>query len=243
MAQNQNQGQGSKLEPIFSHSFTANHLLQVSIVKQEADQSYKRAYFCFITLAPGTQNPQGGRSFDFNSRVTMKVDGHKIGALAHAMRAYIRGQEAMIGPFTIYVDSSKSQYGQGGGGKSLLIQRTQNQKTNNSPMLTFFFKAGQNQALGFSMTPADALSAADIFEFIAKKCLELEFARGPAAAQTGAYENPNPGTFSEPGHDMTQGPFGNTSATPFGNASAPPTGNNVVGNFADSFGQFSDSPF
>ncbi|MCK9439483.1 MAG: hypothetical protein WC188_03970 [Candidatus Caldatribacteriota bacterium] len=182
--------QQGKLENIFSYSFPANHLLQISIVKQAVEQTYKKEFFCFITLAPGVQGQQG-RTFDFTNRITMKVEGHQVTALAHAIRAVIRGQDAMIGQFSIYVDSSKSQFNQGGGGKSLIVQRTQNQKANNAPMLTFFFKAGQSPALGISMNPPMGLAAADIFEFIGKKCLELEFARGPIGAQTGAYENPN----------------------------------------------------
>jgi hypothetical protein len=228
----------AKLESIFSYSFPANHLLQVSIVKQPSEQSYKKEFFCFITLAPGVQSPQGGRSFDFNNRVTMKVEGHQVTALAHAMRAYVRGQEAIVGPFSIYVDSSKSAYGQGGGGKSMMIQRTTNQKQNNAPMLTFFFKVGSNQALGYSMTPANALAAADVFEFIGKKCLELEFSRGPATAQTGAYENPAPVGFADPvpGAGMPN---------QFAGAATPPNpaASNVAGNFQNTFSQFEDTPF
>ena len=109
MAQNPGQNQ-SKLESIFSTSFPANHLLQFSIVKQDAEQSYKKAYFFFITLAPGVQAQGGGRTFDFNSRVTMKVESYQIAELAHAMRAFARGQETALGPFSIYVDSGKSAF-------------------------------------------------------------------------------------------------------------------------------------
>jgi hypothetical protein len=221
----------SKLENIFSYSFPANHLLQVSIVKQVAGQSYKREHFCFITLAPGVQSQQGGRSFDFNNRVTMKVDGHQVIALAHAVRAYARNQIDVIGPFSIYVDSSKSAYGQQGqGGKSLFIQRSVNQKQSNAPVVAFFFKTGQSQALGISMSPPMALAAADVFEFIGKKCLDLEYARGPVGAQTGAYQNPG---FASPG--ASTGP------------SAVPTGTGkVADNFAGAFDNFipdTDVPF
>jgi len=221
----------NKLENIFSYSFPANHLLQISIVKQATDQSYKREHFCFITLAPGIQSPHGGRSFDFNSRVTMKVDGHQVIALAHAVRAYARNQADVIGPFSIYVDSSKSSYGQQGqGGKSLFIQRSVNQKQNNAPVVAFFFKTGQSQALGISMSPPMALAAADIFEFIGKKCLELEYARGPVGAQTGAYQNPG---FAP-------------SASPSGPSQVPPGTGKVADNFSGAFNNFipdNDTPF
>jgi hypothetical protein len=221
----------SKLENIFSYSFPANHLLQISIVKQATEHSYKREHFCFITLAPGVQSPQGGRSFDFNNRVTMKVDGHQVIALAHAVRAYARNQADIIGPFSIYVDSSKSSYGQQGqGGKSLFIQRSVNQKQNNAPVVAFFFKTGQSQALGISMSPPMALAAADVFEFIGKKCLELEYARGPVGAQTGTYQNPG---FAPSG-----------SST--GPSQVPPGTGKVADNFAGAFDNFmpdNDTPF
>lgn len=191
------QDQKSSLENIFSYSFPGNHLFQVSIVKQAADQSYKREYFCFITLAPGTQSQQGGRTFDFNNRITMKVDGHQIGALAYAMELNAQNRGNEIGNFSIYVDNSKSSYGQGGGGKSLFIQRGQSQPKQGSnqaaqPTVTLFFKQGNNQALAYPFTPTMALAASDVLKFIAKKCLELEFARGPVTAQTGTFQNASP---------------------------------------------------
>jgi hypothetical protein len=205
MAQNpQGQSQSqSKLENITSTSFPANHLLQFSIVKQEAEQSYKKAYFFFITLAPGVQNPQGGRTFDFNNRVTMKVESYQIDELAHALRSFARGQETQLGPHSIYVDSGKSAYGaQGAGGKSLTIQKTQTQPKQGdnrppAPLVTFFFKQGTNQALGYSMSPYRALAIADKLAAMSEHCDKLEMARGPVGNQTGAYENPNPTGFAD----------------------------------------------
>lgn len=242
------QGQQSKLENITSVSFPANHLLQFSIVKQEAEQSYKKQYFFFITLAPGVQNPQGGRTFDFNSRVTMKVESYQIKELAHALRAYARGQEAAYGPHSIYVDSGKSAYGQQGAsntGKSLSMQKNANQKTN-APQVTFFFKAGTNQALGYSMTPYRALAIADEIEELSKYCGKLELARGPVASHAGAFENPNlvnqvppmgsPAPFNQPNPVGGPAPFNQPN----------PAGQQVAGNFTNTFSGFvpdDDVPF
>jgi len=214
-----------KLENIFNYSFPANHLLQISIVKQPSEQSYKKEYFCFITLAPGVQSQQGGRTFDFNNRITMKVEGHQVIALAHAVRAYARNQAEIIGPFSIYVDSSKSSFGQQGqGGKSLFVQRSVNQKQNNAPVIAFFFKVGQGQALSLPMSPAMALAAADVFEFIGRKCLELEYARGPVSTQPGTYQNPS---------------FASPVPPPQSQSSEA-----VTDNFANAFNDFSnDTPF
>ena len=237
MAQNQ-----SKLEPVFSYSFPANHLLQFSIVKQEAEQNYKKTYFCFITLAPGVSNQQtGGRTFDFNNRVTMKVEGYQITELAHALRSYARGQETALGPFSIYVDTGKSQYGQQGGGqgKSLTVQRTQTQPKQGdnrppAPLVAFFFKVGGGQALGYSMTPYRALAIADKLDFLGKKCDDLEFMRGPVTTQTGAYENPGMGSGGTASFADPIPPMGGPSPIP-----------GVADNFAGSFNQFAndDVPF
>ena len=172
------QDQKSKLESIFSYSFAANHLFQVSLVRQAAEQTYKKEYFCFLTIIPGVNQQGGGRTFDFSNRLTLKVDGHQVDALAEAIKYYVKGKEALIGPYSIYVDSSKSQYSQGGGGgKSLAIQRTstKNKKQVDVPMLTIFAKAGNNPALAISMTPASAIAMSHVLSFVAQKCLELEF--------------------------------------------------------------------
>lgn len=232
------QGQVSTLESIFSDSFPANHLLQISMVKQSVEESYKKQYFCFITLAPGEQSQGGGRTFNFNNRINLKVEYHKIRALGHALTAYAKGQESLIGPFSIYVDSSKSQYGQGGGGgKSIGLQRTTNPKQNNTPLIVLYFKAGTGSALAFSMNPADALALADTCFFIANKCQELEFLRTQASTHTGTYMNPNIGT----------PPAMSTLKTPqFSGAASERrkvinTPGRVVDNFADGFENFQNS--
>jgi len=185
--------QKSKLESLFSYSFAANHLFQISLVKQPVEQSYKKEHFCFLTVIPGVTQ-QGNRTFEFANRITLKVDGHQIDALAEAIKYYVDGKEQLIGPYSIYVDSSKSQYSQGvGGGKSFAIQRTmtKNKKNQDVPMITIFVKSGNNPTLAISIPPAGALAMANVLSFIAKKCLELEFLRGPSYAQTGSYENPS----------------------------------------------------
>ena len=227
----------NKLENIFSYSFPANHLLQISIVRQVPDQSYKREYFCFITLAPCNVNQQtGNRGYDFNNRITMKVDGHQIGALGHALRSLAKDEKA-VGTYSIFVNTNKSSYGQpgqSGGGKSLGMQRSQTtpkQGSNQQPQPTvvLYFRSGQANPLAYSLQPAMALSVADVCEFIATKCRELEYARGPVTAQTGAYQNP--------GFGRQVPPMGQTP---------PPQNNNVAGNFAGAFGNFApddDVPF
>ena len=235
----------SKLENIASTSFPGNHLLQFSIVRQETEQSYKKCYFFFITLAPGVTTQQGGRTFDFNNRITMKVESYQIGELAHALRSFARGQETQLGPFSIYVDTGKSAYGQQGGGqgKSLFLQRGQTQvKTGDtrppSPQVTMFFKVGTNTAIAYPIAIYRALAIADKLQAMSEHCDKLETARGPAAVQTGAYENPNPMGFTE------QPPSAVPNAPPQFGQQAGPGATNVTNNFAGAFDAFSnDVPF
>jgi len=123
-----------------------------------------------------------------------------------------------------------------------MLQKTQTQQKGNTPSapaVTFFFKAGTNQALGYSMTPYRALAIADELEELSKHCGELERARGSASTHTGSYDNPN---FAEPvpGSGPTSFTTPPSSPQPF-NASP----NNVASNFAGTFNTFQndDVPF
>jgi len=227
--------QNTPLESIFSYSIPGAHLLQISIVRQVAEEAYKKQYFCFLTLAPGEQAQGGGRTFNFNNRINMKIDGDKVLALGHAIRAYVNGREEAIGPYTIYVDSSKSQYGTGGGGKSMLLQKGTDAKHNNVPVINIFFKAGSNSAFAFTLNPAHALAVADICEFIGHKCLELEFTKIQSNAHTGAFPNKvgvppinTPKSVNVPPSD----PFNMGAAPSLGFQNSP---EQVVNNFAGSF--------
>ena len=226
----------SKLENVFSYSFPGNHLLQISIVKQTSTDAkdYKKQHFCFISLAPGQQT-QSGRTFDFKSRVTMKVDMDKIMALGHAVRNYAFGREAVIGKYGIYVDSSKSAFTQGQGtGKSLGLQRGVDQKSQ-QPVITLFFKVGTANAHAFSMNVANALAFADICEFIGKQCLELEFKR---VHMTGQGVSENTELSNPPDEVESAGPFSDLGA---GKTSTP---GQVADNFTNMFPASSDDiPF
>ena len=170
----QQQGQ-SNLVNIFSYSIPGNHLLQISLVKQAAaEDSYKKQHFFFITLAPGAQTAEGGRTFNFQNKITMKQDIHQIFALANALRSSANDTEASTGKYSIYVDSSKSAFGgAGGGGKSMLVQRASDNKGNVNVVM--YFKVGQANPTGFGMPPNIAIALAKICDEMAEKAFDLEF--------------------------------------------------------------------
>jgi hypothetical protein len=200
---NGQQGQQSTLQNVYSYSFTANNLFQISLVKDMDPNrpGYKRQFFCFLTLAPGEQAQGGGRTYNFSNKINMKQDVHNVMALAHALRAVARGQKALIGNFSLFTDSSKSSHGQGGGAVKQVfvneyIKQQQNQQGPSGTgerFVSLGFRFGQNKPIGLMFSIPDALACADILEHIGKMGLRLDasgaavsFAAKPPPGQTNA---------------------------------------------------------
>jgi len=175
------QQQGSSLQNIYSRSFPANNLFEISLVKDTNQDLpfYKSKYYMFVSLTPGGQTEQGGRTFNRDGRITMKTDSEKVMALANSLRAFARGQGQALGQFAIFVDSNKAGYGGGGGFKSCFAgeftQKAQQQGQQDKKMVALSFKSGQNKPIGVFWPPSEAMAVADILDFVAKKCLELDF--------------------------------------------------------------------
>ena len=213
--------QQSTLENVTQYSFPANNLFQISLVRDTDPNrpGYKKQYFCFLTLAPGEQGQQGGRTFNFSNKINMKQDIHKVLALAYAIRACARGQQQMIGKWSLFTDSSKSGFGQGGGVKMVFVNQYTNSKDQNNPrnQVSLGFKAGQNQPVGLVFDIPDALALADIIESIGKRGLQLEMRGGSVSfgqqpqQQGSRSSTPSPGPFSD---NPQQGSGGNGSQQP-----------------------------
>lgn len=180
-------GQQSSLQPVFQYSFPANNLFQISLVRDNDPNlpGYKKRHFCFLTLAPGEAGQSGGRTFNFTNKINLKQDVHKVLGLAHAFRAVARGQKALIGNYSLFVDTSKSAYAaqSGGGGVKQVfvneyVKKPQGQQQNpNTPgerMVSLGFRIGQNQPVGLMFTIPDAMACADVLEFVGKLGLRLE---------------------------------------------------------------------
>lgn len=243
---NGQQGQQSTLQNVYSYSFTANNLFQISLVRDTDPNrpTYKRQYFCFLTLAPG-EKTQTGRTYNFTNKINMKQDVHNIIALAYAFRAVARGQKASIGNFSLFTDSSRSGYGgQGGGVKQVFVNEyiKQAQNTQNNPniqpqerFVSLGFRFGQNKPIGLMFSVPDALACADILEYIGMAGLKLDasgstpsFAAKPPQNQPAS--NPPP---ANSGHTPNQGfdPNVPQSGGPQGNPSNNP--DSVADNFQD----------
>ena len=175
------QQQGSSLQNVYSRSFPANNLFEISLVKDTNPDLpfYKAKYFLFVSLTPGGQTEQGGRTFNKDGRITMKTDSEKVMSLANSLRAFARGQGQNLGQFAIFVDSNKAGYGGGGGFKSCFAgeftQKAQQEGQQDKKMIAMSFKSGQNKPIGVFWPPSEAMAVADILDFVAKKGLELDF--------------------------------------------------------------------
>lgn len=177
-------GQQSTLENVYSYSFTANNLFQISLVRDtDANRpSYKRQFFCFLTLAPG-QKTDTGRTYNFTNKINMKQDVHNVMSLAHALRAVARGQKALIGNFSLFTDSSKSGYGGAGGSvKQVFVNeylkqpqnQQQGQQGTGERFVSLGFRIGNEKPIGLMFGVPDAMACADVLEFIGKMGLKLD---------------------------------------------------------------------
>src|SRR6056297_1647882 len=220
--------QGSSLQNIYSKSFPANNLFEVSLVKDTNPDLpfYKSKYFMFVSLTPGGQTEQGGRTFNRDGRITMKTDSEKVMALANSLRAFARGQ-GQLGQFAIFVDSSKSGFGGGGGFKTCFVgefsQKAQQEGQQEKKMVALSFKTGQSKPLGVFWPPSEAMAVADILDFLAKKGLELDFNDRQNSV----------GKISQPQPQQTSGNAYNGQQTP---PQQTPQ-QNVVDNFGNSMNQ------
>ena len=173
--------QQNTLKNIFSRSFPAQHLFEVSLVQDTNPDLpfYKNRFFCFISCAPGMQN-QGSRTYDRQRRVTIKCECEKLFALADNMRMHAKGYGQHAGNYSIMADSSRSSYNNGQGMyKSCFVSNylgKANKQGQQKLMVSVSFKAGNEQPFGLSVEAAEAVGIAQIIEMIAKHGIEQELA-------------------------------------------------------------------
>lgn len=116
-------------------------MIGISLMKDTESKFQK--YFVFLNLVPGVKKEDGTRTYDFkNGSINFKLRIEKLYELYTAITCYSRRQNAMIGPFSIINDSSKSGYG-GSGLKTLYMN----------------YKAPEEGAEGFRAIPSIVFNA------------------------------------------------------------------------------------
>lgn len=237
-----------QLQSIYTYNKALANLFQISVVRQiTVDSPFQRHIFCFLSAIPGENTQAGGRTFNFQNKITMKVDYEKILSLANAIEAYATGREAIFGQFSIYVDSSKSQFTSNSGGKSMGLQKGVDKHGNQ--VVNMFFKTQTSPAIAISLSIADALSLAGICKKIFGRCFDLDFDISTQSMQSGTFPNQTANKSSVlPSRPPTAAPRVNPAQQTQQRQQMMPQPNsieNISGNFANGLEAFfadDDSP-
>ena len=228
--QNNRQNNGgsrvSHLKPIFEQSFPGQNLFSVSLVRDDDPElkNWKNRYFCFLKMAPSSQNQDGSKTFDRTRAINIKVECVKIKALAKSIRLYCEGK-GQIANYRIFADPGKSGYNQqngvSGSTKSCFAgiytpTAKQGSTTPPTPMLSISMQAG-DKPFGISCSISEGLAIADILDFIGDYGIEQEAKN--RAIQIGNVESA-PNINNSNGYDNS-GPFPNDVPPPPAGITAP----------------------
>lgn len=168
-----------QLTNVFNRSFQGHNILEVSLVKDTDPnlKDYVKKHFIFLSIIPGVNKQEGGRTFDRNNRIVIKTDCEKLIALAYALRSWCKNEKI---PYSIFVDPSKSSHSKETETKAIFcgeyIPKDKSQKlVPEKRQVAISFKKGTNNPIGITFPIAEGLAVADIMDFIGKKGIELEF--------------------------------------------------------------------
>lgn len=160
------------VENVFNKNFPGSNVFEISLVRDTDPDLpfYKDRYFFFCSTIPGSRTDSGGRTYNKDGRITMKVEIQKLLAFAtHLKWVVLRGEKA-VGQYKIFSDSSNSQYGDGSKKQFYTSDWTPEGKAR---MVGVAMKSGENKPTGYLALPADAYAIAEIMEAMAKKALEM----------------------------------------------------------------------
>jgi hypothetical protein len=198
------QNSGGNLSRIMDRPFPSMHFLQVSMMKDNAADSYKPAAFAFLTLAPGEQSGSG-RTYNFQRKITLKYEIREIAGLADTLIQIGHGNEAVLN----YTKFTQSQ----GATKKVTISKAQPKQGDMEPKY-FFTVSNGNESHGIPMDRAQCLGYGHDLMYIYKLGIAVEhdyqiknpYVRPDNSAQGGGQDfSPNGG----PGN--TQQEFNNVA--------------------------------
>ena len=165
------------LNNVITRSISGTSVFNVSIVEETEPKDYQNRFFMFIKGVPGIRSETSptGRTYDMNSAITFKVEAEKALAMSYALLQMASGKgkayEEMFGPYTIFADMSKSNYGSGGK-KSLNVRMGQNNKDGKA--IVNIYLTHDNTKVAINMSAYEAYGASKMLEFLALKCMEFE---------------------------------------------------------------------
>lgn len=162
------------LKQIYSWTFTSNHMLVFTLMKDTDPNVKFSRYFVFLNIAPGESSDGGGRTFNFRNSISFKLTPTKLAELGHALAAFSRKQMQMVGMFSLMVDSSKSSQGSGGKKTAFLNYNEGNADERKSPFLTLTAKSDGGKGIGLMMSIPQALVVSDICQKFFDNYIRLE---------------------------------------------------------------------
>lgn len=147
-------------ETIYSWNLSANSALSLSLM-HDPESKYNK-YFVFLNVAPGEKSENGGRTYNYKASTSFKIQLHILGELGYALGAYARGQSEHFGPYSIMVDSSRSNYSNGSGEKKSIFLKYSNEPEK-APFVALIAKtASQQKGISVMMSTATAMVVADV---------------------------------------------------------------------------------
>ena len=171
--------------------FATNHLLVISLVRQDQDKAYKSPFYAFFSGAPAGKNGVSKTYLrDREHAVIFKLDMPRLNAVRFALLAHATGAGNNIAkPYYHWADPSKANVSEGGKitkGKNFSISSAANIRSPGERIVTIAFSAGKEVTIqgqkkeekgeSFQLTfhPFEAMSVADSIQHIIGKARELE---------------------------------------------------------------------
>jgi len=185
-AQKQTQSRNSRLDRIIEYGFPTNHLLTVSLVRQEQDRGYKSPFYAFFSGAPAGKNGIGKTYLrDQENAVVFKLEMPKLNAVRFSLLEHASGSGNNIAkPYIHWADPSKANApgSKIATGKNFSISSAANAKSPGERIVAIAFNGGQEvggsgqKAKSFQLVyhPFDAMAIADAIQSMVAKARELE---------------------------------------------------------------------
>jgi len=175
---------------IIENGFATNHLLVISLVRQQQDKAYKNPFYAFFSGAPAGKNGANKTYLrDRDHAIIFKLDLPRLNSVRFALLAHAAGAGNNIAkPFYHWADPAKANAPESKitKGKNFSIASAANSKSPGERIVTIAFNAGkevvgdgqkkEEKGGSFQLTfhPFEAMSVADSIQYMIAKARELE---------------------------------------------------------------------
>ncbi|MEM4385549.1 MAG: hypothetical protein QXD03_03270 [Candidatus Anstonellales archaeon] len=153
------------MEIIYSHSFTYNHLLTVSVVFDDSRNHSK--YFSLVSIVPGEGSVEN-RTYNFRNKITMKFDIRELLSLGIALRSVAINGNINILPYSKFSKIKDKS-------KILTVFKTKDSDHNQRDIDVIIISvASGNTKYGIRLSIPDAYSVGYVIEKMAELCIDRD---------------------------------------------------------------------